>query len=476
VSTEQMVARLIPFSFMRLVPREVLTSESWQAWFDDLAERHHVPGAQVGLLALDPDGHVDLRVGVSGVTSKTTHVDVTPETLFQIGSITKVWTTTLIMQLVEEGLLDLDAHVVDVLPTFTLADGDQGRAVTVRQLLDHTSGIDGDVFTDTGDGDDCVARYVDELRNATSVTRPGGHLSYCNAGFVVAGRIVEVLRGKAWDDVLAERLIDPLGLQHTVTRAKDAPIFRTAVGHLAVAPGSADVRPSTTWMLPRSIGPAGLVCASAADLLTFAAAHLRDGLGLDGTRVLSAAGARAMRTIQVDLTADSTIQRGWGLGWSLVRWGEETAAAHGGGTIGQIADLQIFPERGLALAVLTNSRHGSALIRDVYDRLGAELELSPPKPHVARSARQEDLSPLIGVWESTVTRWTIRSTENGLTLDATSKQDIDGEPDLGPQRIIPAGPGRFLVTQDGLELEVSHVHADGREYLYFGRLLERSGA
>ena len=182
-----------------------------------------------------------------------------------------------------------------------------------------------------------------------------------------------------------------------------------------------------------------------------------------------------MRTSQVDLSADSTTQRGWGLVWSLVRWGEETAAAHGGGTIGQASDLQIFPERQLALTVLTNSRHGSALIAEVHERLATELELSPPKPQLAGSARQEDLNPLIGVWKSTVTRWTIRPTKNGLTPDATSKQDIDGEPDLGPQRIVPAGPGRFLVTQDGLELEISHVHADGREYLYFGRLLERSG-
>ncbi len=92
--------------------------------------------------------------------STATGVEVTPDSLFQIGSITKVWTATLVMQLVDEGGLDLDAPVVEALPGFRVADPDVTRTVTMRHLLTHTSGIDGDVFTDTGRGDDCVERYV----------------------------------------------------------------------------------------------------------------------------------------------------------------------------------------------------------------------------------------------------------------------------------------------------------------------------
>ena len=131
------------------------------AWRERLVERmaaHRVPGATLGIVH---EGRVTV-IG-AGVLSKATGVEVTPESLFQIGSITKVWTATLVLQLVDEGRLDLDAPVADVLPGFRVADPDVTRRVTTRHLLTHTSGIDGDVFTDTGRGDDCIARYVDGL-------------------------------------------------------------------------------------------------------------------------------------------------------------------------------------------------------------------------------------------------------------------------------------------------------------------------
>ncbi|MET1005145.1 MAG: serine hydrolase domain-containing protein [Propionibacteriaceae bacterium] len=460
---------------MQPMPPGLLTSDSWRERLSTLAARHHVPGVEVGLIALGDGDSTDLRVVTTGVTSLSTGVEVTPETLFQFGSITKVFTTTLIMQLVDEGVLDLDTLVVDVLDDFALADPAAAAEVTVRHLLTHTSGIDGDVFTHTGDGDDCLARYVRELTTAVSITKPGGHLSYCNAGFVVAGRIVEVLRDQAWDDALAEHLLAPLGLRHIITRAKDAPLFRTAVGHLKTSADEAEVRPTTTWMLPRSMGPAGLQSGSVSDLLSFAAAHLRNGLGLNGTRVLSNEAAEAMRVLQVDLSADTTTQPGWGLGWSLVDWGGETAVSHGGGTIGQICDLHVFPERQLAIAVLTNSSTGSALIHELLELLGAELGLTPPTPRRDPDADDVDLRPLIGRYESTASLWEIRPTTDGrLELAMSSKLDLDDEPDPAPQLIVPAGPRRFLINQDGIDREVAYVSADGRNYLYAVRLLERT--
>ena len=91
-------------------------------------------------------------------------VAATTDSVFQIGSITKVWTATVVMQLVDEGLLDLDAPVAEVLPELRLADPDVDQEVTIRHLLTHTSGIDGDVFTDTGRGDDCLEKYVGAAR------------------------------------------------------------------------------------------------------------------------------------------------------------------------------------------------------------------------------------------------------------------------------------------------------------------------
>jgi CubicO group peptidase (beta-lactamase class C family) len=98
------------------------------------------------------------------------------------------------------------------------------------RALSHTSGIDGDVFIDTGHGDDCVARYDSECATAVQIHPLGATLSYCNTAFVIAGRLAEVLTGQVSDVALRDRLVEPLGLTHTVTLPEDALRFRLPWG------------------------------------------------------------------------------------------------------------------------------------------------------------------------------------------------------------------------------------------------------
>ena len=111
----------------------------WQQRLALLADKHGVPGATLAILA---DGEV--ADTAYGVLNRRTGVEATADSLFQIGSITKVWTATLVMQHVDEGLLDLDKPIVTYLPTFQVDDPEVTRTVTTRHLLAHTSGIDGD--------------------------------------------------------------------------------------------------------------------------------------------------------------------------------------------------------------------------------------------------------------------------------------------------------------------------------------------
>ncbi|CCH30101.1 serine hydrolase domain-containing protein [Actinosynnema sp. NPDC047251] len=461
----------------------LLASPEWQERLDVLATAHDVPGVQVGVLELDADGNAEVRVLVSGVTSLDTGVTVTEDTLFQYGSISKVWTTTLLMQLVDEGLLTLDTPVVDVLPEFRLADPEHAPKVTVRQLVTHTSGIDGDIFLDTGDGDDCVEKYVAALAETLPYTRPGGPLSYCNAGFVLAGRIIEVLRGTSWDDAVAQHLARPLGLTHVITRAKEAPLFRTAVGHQdnpdqdnPDPDAAGKVVPAKVWMLPRSVGPAGLITGTADALLRFGALHLRDGVGLNGERVLSAESAQAMRTLQVDLSGVSTVDRGWGLGWILSDWGRAdgapvTASQHGGHTIGQVARLVTFPEIGVAVCVLTNADRGLGLSDELLDLIGAELGLSAPKPLVEEGA---DLDDLLGTYETVMVRQTIGRDEDGRYYTDLETKTPGIEDAVQPRReVVPSGKGRFLTDVNGAQTEFTHVVDGEDEYLYMFRLFKR---
>src|SRR5215468_1114731 len=150
---------------------------NWTARLNELATAAHVPGAALGIWA----GGQEIVVA-HGVLNSATEVSVTPDSLFQVGSITKIWTATMIMQLVDEGRLSLDTTVAQALPGVRLGAADVGDRVTVRHLLTHTSGIDGDIFTDTGRGDECVQRYVALLAETPSVVAPGAAYSYCNSG------------------------------------------------------------------------------------------------------------------------------------------------------------------------------------------------------------------------------------------------------------------------------------------------------
>ena len=162
-----------------------------------------MPGAQLGILRYSPEGDDELVTTSYGVLNNRTGATVTDESLFQIGSISKVWTATVAMQLVDEGLLELDGPIVEVLPDLRLADPDVTKSVTLRHLLTHTSGIDGDVFTDTGRGDDCLEKYVDLLADAAQNHPLGATWSYCNSGYSLLGRLIEKVTGMTWDEAHA---------------------------------------------------------------------------------------------------------------------------------------------------------------------------------------------------------------------------------------------------------------------------------
>nr|WP_206313274.1 serine hydrolase [Streptomyces coryli] len=374
--------------------RPPLDAAHWQARLAALAERYRVPGAVLGIQR----GGETVEAAY-GVLNKDTGVATTTDSLFQIGSITKVWTATLALQLADEGRLDLDAPIADVLPELRLSDPGVAAKVTMRHLLTHTSGIDGDIFTDTGRGDDCLERYAAELEQAAQSHPLGATFSYCNSGYVLAGRVIEKLTGTTWDGALQERLCTPLGLAHTVTLPEEALRFRAALGHDAA--GGGEPRPVPAWGLPRSAGPAGLISASAADVLAFARMHLAGGIAPDGTRVLSEASARAMTVSQVELPDRHTLGDSWGLGWIRFDWDGHRLLGHDGNTIGQSAFLRVLPKADLAVTLLTNGGATRDLYLELFREIFADLAgVTMPAPLEPPTVRPEvDITPHLGRYE-----------------------------------------------------------------------------
>lgn len=352
---------------------ELMTGDELENLVEKLVQESGCPGASAAVQRGD-----EVLTGVAGYTNLRTRVEVTPDSVFQIGSNTKVYNVTLLMQLVDEGKLDLDQPVIEVLPDFKLADAEATKQITVRHCVTHTSGIDGgDYIEDFGRGADAVKLYVDSLANIGLVHPIGKFHSYCNAGTIIAGRVIEVLTGLPWVDALRERLLKPLELRETVSLPEEAIQFRAAAGHREAEKKGDEPVLYETWSLPFGNAPAGSVInASARDLCAFGQFHLNDGVAPNGKQVLSKKSVAAMREIQFPELTGNAAGGGQGLGWMVGKQGPFSILSHGGGTLGQVSSWMNLPDQGVSIAVLTNGPGGGAVIggvvKEVFSRLGGD--------------------------------------------------------------------------------------------------------
>lgn len=316
-------------------------------------ERHGVPGVAVGLWA---DGYA--WAAGFGVTSLENPLPVTPETLFQIGSISKTFTGTLVMRLVEAGKLELDVPVRQYLPELKLADESVAANVTLRHLLTHTAGWAGDLFIRTGHGDDALHKYVLEMAKLRQLTPLGKVWSYNNAAFALAGRVIERVMGQPYETVCREWVLGPLGLEHSFFFPEEVMVHRFAVGHLPIGGEPRIARP---WALARNANAVGGLSSTVKDLLRYARFHLNDGKTERGEQVLLPESVTLMQTPQVS-AAD---RQQMGLSWFLREVSGVRIVSHGGATNGQMAALWFVPARRFAFAILTNHHYGMLLNNEV---------------------------------------------------------------------------------------------------------------
>jgi CubicO group peptidase (beta-lactamase class C family) len=419
----------------------------------ELIAEYEVPGAALAYLHRG-----ELTEFAAGTLNADTGVEATPDSLYQIGSVTKVWTATMLMQHVEQGRLTLDTPVAEVLPDFKVADAEATKNVTVRHLLTHTSGIDGDLFLETGRGDDCVEKYVEACATLAQNHPYGATQSYCNSGFIIAGRILEVLDGKRWDDVLQERIVQPLGLTHTWTLPEDVLRFSAAMGHVDGG------RTAPLWGLMRSAGPAGLICARPSDVVAFARAHLDGGL-LENPR--------AMWEPQVDIPNPYTLGKHWGIGWILDEWSDHLVISHGGNTIGQHAMLWAVPDTGTIACVTANGGHSGAFTRAVATELFAELDglVVPPALGPPETPVTVDVERYAGVYERAGFRGTMSVRDGALHLYGESTGELAGLQPPMEITFVPVDEVTFVGRREGDPDWLSAVFyelPDGSPYVHLG--------
>lgn len=303
---------------------------------------------------------------------------VDEHTLFGVASTTKAMTATLLAMLVEEGRLDWDTRVVDVLPEFRLVDPWVTEQVTVRDLLAHRVGLGRIVgnrlpFLTHRSREEVLYR----MRYHT-FERPfrEGYV-YSNVMYAVAGALVPALTGQSWDDALTERLFAPLGMTTANTSI-------TQIADDANAAWPHQEIDGETVRIPRrnfdNVGPAASVNASALDMAQWLRFNLGEPGTIGGRRLVRAETMRALRRPQVVLSGDHPAAGGftaYGLGWQLGTYRGRPLVRHGGATDGMHTNLVMLPEEDLGVVVLTNTFNDftTSLANEILDRFLEERDV-----------------------------------------------------------------------------------------------------
>ena len=408
----------------------------------DAMARYHVPGLAVGLYR---DGQTEFDGW--GVTSVDNPLSVDGDTVFQIASVTKTITATVIMRLVEQGKIRLDAPVRTYIPSFKLKDEDAARRATVKHLVTHTGGWLGDCFADFGNGDDALARYVDAMVELEQLTPLGEIWHYSNSSFTVLGRIVEVVTGKTYESATRELLFTPLGMDHSVFSAGEAIVLRASVGHQISDEQPRVVKP---WAFPRATTPVGGVVSSVKDLMRYAAFHLGDGTAPDGKRLLSRTTLDLMRTPQ----APADLDRKVGIAWFIRDVQGVRLQYHGGVAIGQQGVLMLAPEKGMAITVQTNSVRGALAYGEVLKWWQREyLGIEPKEPSYIEVPRDR-YAALAGHYTAELSDARLELSDTGLLYHSHSHNKLKNDPppqDPPPSRVAFTAEDQFTLVDGPLK-------------------------
>jgi CubicO group peptidase (beta-lactamase class C family) len=412
----------------------------------ELLAEYRIPSAVIGVLS---GGEItSFAVGVKNVSTRE---PATTDTIYQCGSVTKTWTALAFMQLVDEGKVGLDEPVRTYLPGFRVADPGVGAGLTPRHLLNHTNGIE-ESYGDPGEDDEVYERMVDNIAGARQV-HPLGHTHGYSAalGYAILARVMEVVDGKRWDDLMKDRLFDPLGLTSTSSRREHVDRSRAATGYLVRSLEEGPVL-SPLGHLPRSFGPGGNINTTAGELLTMAYVLLHQGMAPNGNRIVSPGIIREMTESRVPLPEPYMFGADWALGLIVGDWHGHPVWAHDGSTVSQSARLRILPESNIAVAMLANAGPRDSFYRKVFNEILADLGAATipalPEPDPALTL---DLSRYEGSYERPGTRYELAADRGKLrltlTLNPMEAQLLD-KPEKLDYELLPISETHFLMPSD----------------------------
>ncbi|WP_161881860.1 serine hydrolase domain-containing protein [Deinococcus alpinitundrae] len=429
-----------------------------------LMDEFKVPGVSMALML--PDGDHFLCFGVTSIDNP---LPVTDDTIFQIGSITKTLTSLTLSALAEQGKLNITDRVRDHIPDFKMKDTSVAGNLTILDVLTHQGGFQGDFFQDTGEGDDALARVVDAVAALPQVVPMRTHWSYSNAGFYIAGRVIELVSGLTYEAAVTELVLKPLGMDHTFFSANEVMTYRFATGYNKVGDKMVVQRP---WLMMRSGGPAGSTCCSSArDLVKYLHYMLSGRLApqeaaddenreqpplatLDRARLWT-----AVREIGPSTSGPPGTQRRIGQSWFLDQSGGALLISHGGSTLGHQSNLWVSPDRQVGFVSLTNAPNGHAMNQKLSEWVKHEVLGLSESPAADLNPGEAELQPLLGYYSVIGQAQPIATTLQQGRLVVTLPDGSPSGRDL-PVRFI-APDHAVVVGGDADGISVEFLREDG---------------
>ncbi|WP_167608225.1 serine hydrolase domain-containing protein [Maribellus sediminis] len=425
--------------------QKTMTKKEGQAIFDaevakaaDLIKKMHIPGLAVGVIYGDNSYSAGL-----GVTKVGTDEAVTPDTKFQIGSVTKTFLSTVAMQQSEQGILDLNARVVDILPWWRVSDPDATSKARVVDLFHHRAGWYGDHgFLRVPPGGSISEKVMLQAAYVEQIYPFDQTWMYNNTSITFATHVVSHVGGKPIETLIEENLLAPLGMDASSFNYDNTPPAKNyAWGHPPIyGEGSiSDLKPYYIPMIRESAASGG-IRSTVTDMLKYARFQL-DGKDASGNQLLSKKALDYAHAPAVEAEAGDFT----GLTWFVHDYDGVTSPSHGGNWPGTRSFLQLIPEYNFAVVVLVHSDRGVEAYKKVANAMVKAFTGIEAKSPVAAGVDPSVLDPFVGVFKGNSQNIEIRKEGDKYVFVQFSFLTNGADP--APANVANTAEGYFIITE-----------------------------
>lgn len=310
---------------------------------------NRIPGLSMGIVI---DNEIAYLKGF-GLASVKKNTAVSPQTVFDLASCSKSFTALAVLLLWHDGIIELDAPFSRYVPEFKLEDNGQTSIITVRQLLNQTSGLPGTFSEPVAyhQGPDAMVNLIAAMKKVGINRPPGSSFEYTNLNYALLGALIERVSGEPFEDYVKQHIFLPLGMKNTTLSPEAAALMNRADGHQLFL-GKVITRNVPVY---RSMAPAGWVMSSAADMCRWLEINLSEGK-VDGVEVIPAELIRLMHSTEVAVAKDGE-NAGYGMGWFTGTTDDGTPVLwHGGDTPNFLADMILLPQQQTGIVMLVNGQ------------------------------------------------------------------------------------------------------------------------